>query len=169
VIHEVKSRWRGIRPVERHSIVLGVAGFVYIAIGYTYFTVGPSPARAEALKYALNVIDYDMWGIVWMTCGVLSIISARWPPISETWGYLVLTGQSAAWALFYLVGIVFADAPVAGMSSVCAWGLVAFLWWAISGLINPNALRKLWARLDALHEENLALHAELRRLRDGEG
>lgn len=148
--------------------MLLVAGAVYIAIGYTYFTVGPSPARAEALKYALNVVSYDQWGVVWALCGVLAIISARWPPISETWGYIVLTGQSAAWALFYLTGMLFADAPWSNFSSVLAWGLVAFLWWAISGLINPNALRKLWERIDILQKENLALHAEVRRLRDRE-
>lgn len=169
VIHEIKSRWRGVRPFERHSLVLAVAGFVYLAIGYTYFTVGPSPARAEALRYALNFIDYEQWGMVWAFCGVLAIISARWPPISETWGYIVLTGQSTAWALFYLVGIIFAGAPIANLSSVLAWGMVAFLWWAISGLINPNALRKLWERIDALHHENLALHEEIRRLREKDG
>lgn len=168
MIHEIKSRWRGVRPFERHSLVLAVAGTVYLAIGYTYFNAGPSPARAVALKYALNWVDYETWGYVWMSVGVLSIISSRWPPISETWGYIVLTGQSAAWSLFYFAGILFGEAPWSNFTSVLAWALIAFLWWAISGLVNPNVLRKLWNRIDSLQQENLELHMELQRLRGKE-
>lgn len=94
--------------------------------------------KNQALRFALNWIEYNHWGYVWILVGLLSIVSSRWPPISETWGYTVLTGQSAAWALFYAAGIVFNDAPMSTLSGVLSWGLIGFMWWAISGLVNPR-------------------------------
>lgn len=158
-------RWRGVRPFERHSLVLIVAGLVYIAIGITYLTAEPTPTRVNALQYALNWISYNHWGIVFMVVGASAIVSSRWPPISETWGYTLLTGQSAAWALFYLAGVIFGDAANSGVTAVMSWGLIGFMWWAISGLVNPETVKKLWARITELQEENLILHEEIARLR----
>lgn len=167
-VPEKVRRFWGIRPFERHSLVLMVAGFVYIAIGFTYLTAEPTPVRVHALQYALNWLSYNHWGVVFMLVGLMAIISSRWPPISETWGYVVLTGQSAAWALFYMAGVVFGDAANSGLTAVMSWGLIGFLWWAISGLVNPALVQKLMARITELQEENLELHAELQLLRGKE-
>lgn len=131
--------WRGIRPWKRHSLVLAVAGLVYILIGVSYITTEPTKARTRALTFALDWWSIDAWGYVFIAAGALSIVSSRWPPISETWGYTVLTGLSAAWAAFYLVGILFGDSPVSNISGVLSWGIIAFMWWAISGLLNPGS------------------------------
>lgn len=169
MVQELKSKWRGLRPFLRHSMVLAVAGTVYIAIGYTYITQEPTPTRLVAIQYALRgPLTYEFWGYVWVFVGVLTIISSRWPPVSETWGYIVLTGQSAAWALFYGAGVLFGDSPSSNLSGLLSWGLIAFMWWAISGLVNRNALTVLWERIKELQNENLALYAEIRRLQDKE-
>lgn len=169
VIQEIKSRWRGIRPFERHSLLLMVAGTVYILIGMAYYLAEPTATRVQALEFALRWIDYNHWGLVFMFVGVLAIISSRWPPVSETWGYTLLTGQSAAWALFYAAGVVFGTSPTSNLSSVLTWGLIGFMWWIISGLVNPRVLKKLLAEMASLRHENLQLHAELRKLRQKEG
>lgn len=115
-----------------------VAGAVYISIGVTMILAGePSPGRQEALYLPLHWTPQELWGVVWVGAGVMSVISSRWPPVSETWGYIVLTGLSAGWCAFYLVNIIFGDSPLSNMNQVFSWGLVAFLWWAISGLLNP--------------------------------
>jgi len=155
-----------MRPIRTHSVVLVVAGLVYIAIGITYLTAEPTTDRLLALKYALNWLDYNDWGWVWILVGALSIVSSRWPPVSETWGYTVLTGQSAAWSLFYVTGVLFGNAPVSGVSGVLAWGLIGFMWWSISRLVNPEVLAILLERVRALQTENLALHDEVHRLRE---
>lgn len=159
-------RWKGIRPVQTHSVVLMVAGLVYLFIGYTYLTSEPTPIRVEALKYALNWLDYNHWGYVWMLVGVMSIISSRWPPFSETWGYTVLTGQAAAWALFYLFGVMVGGTPTTNLSAVASWGLIAFMWWAIGRLVNPEVRAMMLHRIAELQSENLALHDEIRRMRE---
>lgn len=132
--------WRNMRPWKRHSLVLLVAGTVYILIGLSYIITRPTLSRTRALYYAFEVLSAPGWGVVFMLAGVLSIISSRWPPISETWGYTVLTGLSAGWSAFYLGGIWFNDSPTANYSSVAVWFLIAFMWWAISGLVNPGTV-----------------------------
>lgn len=132
--------WRGIRPWKRHSLVLFVAGIVYILIGFSDITTKPTHARQHALHFALEWWSIDVWGAIFMAAGLLSMISSRWPPISETWGYIVLTGLSAGWSAFYLVGILFSDSPLSNFSGVLSWGVIAFMWWAISGLVNPGAV-----------------------------
>lgn len=158
-----------MRPIRTHSVVLMVAGFAYIAIGLTYLTADPTYAKLEALKFAINWLSYNDWGYVWILVGLLSIVSSRWPPVSETWGYTVLTGQAAAWALFYAAGVAFADAPVANFSAVLSWGLIGFMWWAISRLVNPEVLTHVMQRIIELQTENLALHDEVRRTRETRG
>lgn len=129
--------WRGIRPWKRHSLVLMVAGVIYILIGVTYAFGPPSPTRAIALQFAYHWMDPYGWGLIFIFAGFLAIISSRWPPVSETWGYSALTGLSAAWGSFYGVGILFGTSPMSNVSGVLSWGLLAFMWWAISGLLNP--------------------------------
>lgn len=138
---EIQERkWLGIRPFQHHSRVLLVAGFAYISIGMTYRFAEPTPERTKALYFALSWWDLDAWGWVFIITGVLAIISSRWPPFSRSWGYVALTSLSSGWAAFYLTGILLHDAPWANFSRVAIWGLMAYLWWAISGLRNPEDL-----------------------------
>lgn len=142
-MHMTVHPWRGIRPWQRHSLVLSVAGTVYVLIGLSYIVSEPSATRSQALAYALLWLPAQGWGVVFVVTGLLAIISSRWPPISRTWGYTVLTGLSAGWAAFYAAGIIWNDAAASNWSSVFSWGLVSFLWWAISGLVNPPVVVRI--------------------------
>lgn len=132
------TSWRGIRPWKRHSLVLMVAGLVYVAIGASYILAEPTDTRRVALHFALQWFSLMTWGWIFICSGFLAILSSRWPPVSETWGYTVLTGLSSGWAMFYLVGVLFWHSPPTNLSGVMSWGLIAFMWWAISGLKNPD-------------------------------
>ena len=134
---KVLHPWLDIRPWQRHSLVLSVAGLIYIAIGISYFVTEITPSRSRALVVALEFLSIRQWGVIFILSGVLAIISARWPPISRTWGYMVLCGLSAGWSAVYLTGVLLVDAPSTNLSGFGTWGLIAFLWWAISGLLNP--------------------------------
>jgi hypothetical protein len=138
VFMNAPSSWRELRPWKRHSLVLMVAGLIYVLIGIANILTKPTPDRVHALTYALQIAPMPVWGAIFVIAGILSIVSSRWPPVSKTWGYTVLTGLSAAWAGFYAVGIVFGDTPPSNLSGVLAWGLIGFMWWAISGLMNPG-------------------------------
>lgn len=133
----LSENWRGVRPFLRHSLVLVVAGIAYMILGMSYVLARPTPSRTSALYYAFNLFPIHVWGWLFVLAGALSIISSRWPPFSTTWGYMVLTGLSATWAGFYAMGVIFRVSPLTNISAVCLWGLIAFMWWAISGLVNP--------------------------------
>lgn len=135
-LHHRDYPW-GLRPWRRHSLVVLVAGAVYIAMGVTYITTDPAPSRQSALSVAIDLLPLSAWGVVWIAVGVLAVISSRWPPASETWGYSALSGLAAGWSACYGLGVVL-GAPNQSTSGALVWGLVAFLWWAIAGLINPD-------------------------------
>jgi hypothetical protein len=51
---------------------------------------------------------------------------------------MTLAGLAAGWGVFYILGVIFGDATVGSLANGICWLLVAFLWWAISGLISPE-------------------------------
>jgi hypothetical protein len=139
LVHKL-NEWFHLRPWKRHSLVLLVTGLVYVFIGIAYITTGPRQSRTVALQIALDWWSLDVWGGVFILSGLLAILSSRWPPFSETWGYFVLTGLSAGWSGFYATGVIFGDSPTSNLNGALSWGLIAFLWWAISGLTNPTTV-----------------------------
>jgi ascorbate-specific PTS system EIIC-type component UlaA len=132
-------RFWGLRPWKRHSTILRVVGILYAVIGYQYIVADPNPARERSLIAILQFAPIQFWGVVFFASGILTSISSRWPPFSSTWGYMMLTGLSAAWSASYLIGWMFYHSPSTNVSGVIVWGLLAFVWWAISGLLNPDS------------------------------
>lgn len=138
-LHVGKTRrWWGLRPWKRHSLILMVSGFLYAFVGFQYMVVPPSRGRQLALEVILQIAPLQFWGGVFLFAGVLAMISSRWPPLAETWGYMVLTGISAGWSATYLTGMIFFKSPATNSTQVFLWGLLAFMWWGISGLVNPD-------------------------------
>lgn len=133
--------WLGLRKWKRHSTILLVAGLIYVGIGLSMVYLEPSASRSFALMAALKWAPMSVWGQVFIFAGILSMISARWPPVSKIWGYMVLTGLSAGWAAFYAVGIFMGANLTSNLAGAATWGLIAFLWWAITGLYNRDDVR----------------------------
>jgi hypothetical protein len=134
------SRWWGLRPWKRHSTILMVVGFLYALIGVNYTFGAPNPNREKALAVLVHVAPMQFWGWVFVAAGLMTMLSAKWPPMTETWGYMVLTGLSSGWAATYLTSTIFFHAPWSNTSQVAVWGILAFIWWAISGLPNPEKI-----------------------------
>lgn len=138
IAHLMREHLWGLRPFKRHSLVLMVAGIGYILTGSNYILATPTHARKEALVVALRWFPLDFWGTIFIIVGLASVISARWPRVSESWGYMLLTALSAGWSATYAMGVITEGAPVANLTAVLQWGLLAFLWWAIPGFVNPD-------------------------------
>jgi hypothetical protein len=117
-----------------------VAGFLFILVGISYVYARPSVGREVALAALLRIAPLEFWGWTFVLVGLMSIVSARWPPFSESWGYMALTGLSSGWAATYLTGVIFFRAPWLNLTQVILWGCLGFLWWAISGLPNPEKM-----------------------------
>lgn len=136
--------WIGIRSWQRHSTVLLISGLVYIFMGVNSFRVELNEKELEQLAIALQIMPINLWALTFIFVGLLAIVSSLWPIFSNTWGYAVLTGYSSAWsAIYWLQAIVH---PLPGRENISAgfvWALIAFMWWAISGLVNPDHFHDL--------------------------
>jgi hypothetical protein len=127
-----------VRPYNRHSLILTVAGICYMLTGSTYILSELTSTRKQALAVALRWFSIETWGTIFILVGLMAVVSSRWPRIFKSWGYAILTGLSAGWSATYAAGVIFEHAPVGNMSAVLQWGLLAFLWWAIPGLVSPD-------------------------------
>ena len=136
-----KRHYIGIRPWTRHSLVLLVAGLVYIVIGVVYLNTQENGPAWASLAIAREWLPIDALGALWIIVGVMAILSARWPPKVETWGYMALTALSANWGSFYILGVIFGYNTIGSLAVGLMLLLVAFLWWAISGLLSPELER----------------------------
>lgn len=147
--------WRALRPWRRHSLVVSVGGVVYVALGCVFALI-PSPERARQLTFPYEPLEHlglpaaQLLGVAWMLVGGLAFLSARWPTWSETWGYVALAVWGGVWSTFYVASVLFWDAPARGISGCIIFAFFAFLFWAISGLRNPDdvTLETLIARGD---------------------
>lgn len=138
--YHLQRLW-GVKPWTRHGLVLMVGGIAFIFIGISYIYAEPNMSREVALQFALEPLGLHVplsaWGYWFAITGVITAISSRWPPVSRTWGYTLLTGLSTAWGLFYLAGVLFGDSPLTNISGAILWSVFGFMWWAISGLKDP--------------------------------
>lgn len=131
--------WRTIKPWTRHAMTLTVSGAVYFAIGLTMVFQGTSIERAKSLELALDIMQYSWWGIGFSVVGIFTVVSSRWPAVPRSLGYSVLTGWSVLWSGFNLYGGLSTGSP-AFVANGFVWGIVAFLWWVISGFVTlPKA------------------------------
>lgn len=127
----------------RHSIVLSVAGAIYVVIGLAFFLAPKGTDKAPSLKTAVRFLSLNGWGAVFVVCGVLALLAAFSTLGHKTWGYMVLTGLSSGWATLYVAAVVFEHAPVVSLISALTWTLLAFVWWGVSGLISPEHLNQM--------------------------
>lgn len=128
--HPRAYTWWALRPWRPHSLVLAIGGLIYIGIGSAYAATSPG------VQLAAEVTSMRVWGAMFICTGVLALLSSRWPPASEKWGYSALAATSALWAAFYLLGLLFFDGP--SLTGVLVWTLVTVLWVAVSALENPS-------------------------------
>jgi hypothetical protein len=133
-MNERVKKWFSFRPWERHSLVLMVGGFVYIFVGLAFINATHLTATRElSMAVALRHAPLSTWGFIFAASGVLAIVSAKWPGFSDRWGYMILTGLSSGWAGMYLFNYIFYFTDKTTLTYGLLWGLMAFLWWAISG------------------------------------
>lgn len=136
-MQHVGLHFLSFKPWSRHGVILVVAGITYIAIGTVFVFSIPSESQVEALYFAIHLMSLDWWGFGFIITGIVAITSSRWPNLPRSWGYTVLTGWSAAWSAFYFAGAALTDAKVVYFGTAVIWALLAFLWWAVSGLVSP--------------------------------
>lgn len=135
-----RAAWTHLRPFEKASRVLVLAGIIYVVIGWQY--LGHVHAdRLRGLQVALWFAGghVKLWGWVWIIVGLSAMLSARWPYFSARWGYTALSGLAAVWFLQYLTGwiILGLPAPIVA-AATCSWALIAMFWVVVADAVNPE-------------------------------
>lgn len=128
-----------VLPPSKHTRVLVAAGLSYVGIGFTYVVAEPSRSREQALAIALQLFPIQLWGWIFASIGIVTIISSRWPPVTKRWGYALVTGAAAGWAATYALGVVIRDSPPQNLSGALLWANFAYLWYVVSGLPELDA------------------------------
>jgi len=133
------SKWLSFRPWERHSLVLMVGGSVYMIIGLIFMNTSEmTSTREQTLALALRHAPLHTWGFVFFSGGLLALLSSKWPSFNNSWGYMVLTGLASGWSGMYLLGYILNGRFMMTLGYASVWALIAFMWWGISGLVNPE-------------------------------
>lgn len=133
---KIKGHLLSFKPWSKHGGILVVVGIAYIVIGVRLYHSVSSESLKMALYYAINLMPIDGWGIGFIIVGTIAVVSSRWPNVSASWGYALLTGWSAAWSSFFFAGAMKTDTPIIYFSTASIWALLAYLCWAISGLVD---------------------------------
>lgn len=132
-----QRRYLSLRNWSQHSFVLLIGGMSFIAIGMSVGLYTPGTPRWEALILARHVMSLEHWTNVFIFVGIGALLAARWPRHSYVWGYMLLTGVSAGWSMFYFAGAFFVSEPLHNLPPGAFWAFYGTMWWAISGLSNP--------------------------------
>jgi hypothetical protein len=127
----------------RHSLVLFGAGLIYIGIGIAFIYAPGYVGKDPSLKSALRLLTLNEWGWLYIAAGIAAGAASIFPLGKKVWGYMVLTALSAAWAWLYSMSVFFAGAPKITLLSGLIWLLLAFIWWAVSGLLSPEHVEKM--------------------------
>lgn len=146
--HPRDYEWRRLRPFREHSQVLLGVGTLYVAYGSVLIWQAPTADRQRGLALGLALLPLWAWGVIFVVTGLLGILSSRWPPASETWGYAALSGMAWCWCAVYGVGMLLtalADftgwgaqvAPYSAVSGFLIWLTIGFVWTRIAKLVNP--------------------------------
>lgn len=131
----------------RHRLTLLVAGIFHISIGTTYVSGDLTSDRRGALYYALMLTPIERWGVFFIIVGLACLGIAIFWPKKTTAAFMLLTGLSAGWGAFFLIGVISGYGSPFKLASVLTWWTLAFLWWVISGMISPSKLVELTDRL----------------------
>lgn len=139
-MYKERSGFWKLRPWTRHSLVLLIVGLGHIGIGILFWNTDLSKvpeSQLVNLTLALRWLDFKQWGFIFALTGMLTILSSRWPWKPPLWGYVLLTYLSAIWGGFYFASVIVYRSTVNNMAGGVTWAIFAFLWWGISGLVDP--------------------------------
>ena len=128
------------RALGRRGAILLCYGIVWAIIGYGQIT-SPAP-DLRGLRLLLQTMPLDVWGWIWVTSGLIAIVSA-WLPQERDWpGFLALPLMVLPWTVSYLLAWIIGDYPRGWLASV-VWGAIAAPVLVVAGWREPPRPKRL--------------------------
>ncbi|MFD5795585.1 hypothetical protein ACFWIO_19005 [Streptomyces diastatochromogenes] len=124
----------------RRGAILLCYGAVWAIIGYGQIT-SPQP-DLRGLRLLLQMMPLAAWGWLWVTSGLIAIVSA-WLPQGRDWpGFLALPLMVLPWAASYLLAWILGDYPRGWVAAV-VWGAIAAPVLVVAGWREPPRPKRL--------------------------
>jgi hypothetical protein len=134
-----------IRRIGRRGVFLAMFGVIYLVVGGTVFGI-ESRRFSDIAPVIGPILDANAWGIMWVGCGVLAIITGlrRDHGSADGLGFGALLIPPAVWTVFYTASVVAYLATgglfgrIASLSGVAVWSIVWFVVLLVSGWPEPR-------------------------------
>lgn len=96
------------RVARRLARALGRRGAFLLAIGMVWGLIGygqvsSPPPDQRGLRLLLDRVPLEVWGWLWITAGLIAMVSAFLPQGSDRFGFLSLSLMVTPWIISYLV------------------------------------------------------------------
>lgn len=111
---------------------------IYLVIGVSFLLLPGSASRADALAYITDVMPIQPFACLWVAAAVIGFVSAFLCRPRDWIGFFALVLAPALWGCLFLVGVVFAGAPVLGAVSGLIYWVFAAAPMVVSGMQGPN-------------------------------
>jgi hypothetical protein len=121
-------------PTTRRGLALWLFSIAFIVIGGVNYiaTDLPDPTR-ESLAFALSVAPAAAWGWTMVLLGLFSAYCSYCHLGRDRLGFVLLATFCGGWALGFLCGLLFFDAPLRALGGSIVWWLFCVVLVAIAG------------------------------------
>lgn len=139
-VRDERRTYMMLKPFGVRGLVLSTLGVLWVLIGVSGLTVGLSPLSVLTIDYMLDELFFLNTVTVsaaWIATGIMGIITSRWPPYQDSWGFFFLAPMPMFWALLHLVGAIF-HGPILGVLVTVVYAVMCVLLWGISKLEDPS-------------------------------
>ncbi len=119
----------------RRGAVLALLGVIYLLVGVAHLTTPASDYQQNVLRVLVNVAPLSVWGVAWVTLGLMAVVAAflrQRHPRLDTLGYTSLAGLATLWAAGYgATAIAFGVSR--SLLGLAVWGALAGTLFIIAG------------------------------------
>lgn len=121
-------------PTTRRGLALWLLSLAFIVIGGVNYIATELPTTTrESLSFALTVAPAPVWGWVMIGLGVFTTYCSYCHLGRDRLGFLLLSSFCGVWAVGYLCGLLFFDAPLRALGGSVIWWVFCALLVVIAG------------------------------------
>lgn len=99
--------WRALSArLGRRGAVLCSFGFIWILIGFGYYTIPPLGVTLAGLAAIVQVMALKYWGLVWVAAGLTGMVAAFCATGRDMFGFVALSLMPLAWSVSFMIAFL---------------------------------------------------------------